>query len=259
MPLAKVSPMSRRLVAVAATLLAGGLASACHYGDDGVVPPPAWWTGDAGADTTTAPTVDSGLADAPATEAGHEADVLDAPDAEAAADGAYDAGEGGPCGPVINEVMMHGATSDDEFVELYNSCATPLVFDDGWTIATPTNGGFGQSNVVALAGKTLPGNGYLLFVGNGYAGVPLADGLLSDGTDQLSSSGGAVALFHTGARVDSVGWGALSRADFVEGSATVTPPANGKSLGRHPNGFDSNVNTRDFATDLTPTPRAANP
>lgn len=242
--------MSRRLVAVAAALLCGAQAAACHYGDDSVVPPPAWWTGDAGIDTASL--VDADLADSPAPDALRDAEAGEGADA-------YDAGEAGPCGVVINEVMMHGATSDDEFVELYNSCPTPLVFDDAWTLATPTNGGFGQSNVVLLAGKTLPGNGYLVFVGNGYAGAPKADGLLSDGTDQLSSSGGAVAIFQGATRVDAVGWGALTRTDFVEGGATVTPPANGLGIGRRPNGFDSNANARDFALDRTPTPRAANP
>jgi hypothetical protein len=249
--------MPRRFVAVAAALLSGASASACHYGDDSVVPPPSWWTADAVADTATPLPLDSGLVDGALADATRDVDVVDASDV--GAEPAFDAGEVGPCGAVINEVMMHGATSDDEFVELYNSCPTALSFDDTWTIVTPTNGGFGQTNVVVLGGLTLPANGYLVFVGNGYTGTPKADGLLSDGTDQLSSSGGAVALLHGGARVDAVGWGVLTRTDFLEGTTTVAPPANGHSLGRHPNGLDSNVNVRDFATDLTPTPRAANP
>lgn len=248
--------MSRRLAAVCALLAGPASLAACHYGDDSVVPPRGGWPSDAAVvDATSEAGAEAGLPDA-AGEAGDALDAAFDADAADARDAPVDASA---CGVVVNEVMMRGAAGDDELVELFNGCAAPFTFPAGWTIATPTNGGFGAANVVDLAGKTITGGGYLLFVGNGYAGAAEPDGLLSDGTDQLSGAGGAVALMNGSAPVDRVGWGALTRAEFREGSATVVAPANGKSIARLPNGADTNVNVADFATDRPPSPGAPNP
>jgi hypothetical protein len=244
-------------LAIALALLGVG----CRYGSDEIVPPRGGWPTDASADVATeADTAAEAAADS-ATDAIVEASVDAAADVVPEADAApLDArGDGGPCGVTINEVMTRGATADDEFVELYNACGAPFTFPDDTTLSIPTNGGFGQTNVVALGGRTIAPFGFLLFVGNGYTGAAKADGLLADGSDQLSSAGGGVAIFHGVVRYDAVGWGALTRVEFHEGGALVAGPASGTSLARRPDGFDTNVNVADFAVDRPPSPGASNP
>jgi hypothetical protein len=46
--------------------------------------------------------------------------------------------------------------------------------------------------------------------------------------------------------------------DFTEGTPAKNPPKD-QSVGRHPDGTDTENNSLDFQIYTTPTPRAANP
>jgi len=64
-----------------------------------------------------------------------------------------------------------------------------------------------------------------------------------------------VGLLVNDAVVDSVGWGNASN-DYVEGTPAPAPEA-GKSIGRLPDGHDTDDNSNDFI-EATATPRKPN-
>jgi hypothetical protein len=160
------------------------------------------------------------------------------------------------CVPVINELQAASATATgDEWIELYNPCTTAINLN-GWKIdyrsAANNNGG----TLVTLT-QSIPVGGYLLFVGPMYTGSATKDGTLSNG---IAQSGGAVGLLTPNdVRADSVSFDMLTTVnDFTEGTPAKNPPK-GQSIGRHPDGTDTENNNSDFQVYTTPTPRMANP
>lgn len=163
--------------------------------------------------------------------------------------------DGGMCHPVVNEVQTASAASaQDKWIEIYNPCGTSLT---GWKLEyLSANGTTPLPLYTFTAANTNP---YLLIA---HAGATIEGGVTPDGTwsaTAVSKSGGAVALIDAnGTRVDSVGWATVSSSNaYLEGTAAPNP-ATGKSIARHPDGADSDVNSADFKV-ATPTPRAANP
>jgi len=164
------------------------------------------------------------------------------------------------CAPVINEVLTGtAATGTEEFVELFNPCATPIAVD-GWrlvyrsaTNTAPPNGG-DSSLLFALQGVLQPG-GYMVYGGPGYHGP--SNGALQGGI----AADGAIGLRDRDLRlIDSVGFGRVAGNAFVEGMPVPAPlvsPSPGMSLSRSPNGSDTNNNGSDF-TGTPPTPMGAN-
>jgi hypothetical protein len=157
---------------------------------------------------------------------------------------------------VINEVKVAGTSSaDDEFIEIFNPCATSVSLAD-WTIghlaATGTS-----VNVIATLTGTIAGNGYYLAAETSCSCSTNADQTYASGN--LAATGGGIALRNaSGTVIDSVGYGTGTANAYVEGAPAAAPAA-GSSIGRHPNGYDSNHNDADFTVATTPTPRAANP
>ncbi|HEY4244314.1 MAG TPA: lamin tail domain-containing protein [Kofleriaceae bacterium] len=170
------------------------------------------------------------------------------------------------CHPVINEVQAAGATSSDEWVELYNPC-TAAVDVQGWTLVYRSSANVGATDTNTLASLTgsLPAGGFLLFGGQGYAGTPALDGAAWGGGSSglLAGANGAIGLrsgaASTGTLVDAVAYGAVSAGHpFLEGTAA---PAlvTAKSVARAPfDGNDTNTGGADFTLAATPTPKALN-
>jgi Lamin Tail Domain len=172
-------------------------------------------------------------------------------------------GDGGLCGPKINEVQT--SVSGDarwEFVELYNPCGD---FDlTGWTLVyrsatdvAPRDGN--DSQTLYTFSQTVPHGGFLVITGPsaGYTGP--SDGMLAG---LGLADDGAVGLRDASAHLaDSVAYGAVSAGNaFIEGTAAGKPPrtsAPGQSIARKPDGEDSNNNSTDFAAG-TPTPGGHN-
>jgi hypothetical protein len=159
----------------------------------------------------------------------------------------------------VNELAtgVTGAAAD-EFVELFNSDTVPVDVG-GWKIVYRSSAGTSDTTLVTIpTGTTIAPGGYYLVVGGGYAGAGTADQTFGTG---LAATGGAVGIRDaTGALVDSVGWGTATNA-LVETAAAPAPPATappGSSLGRLPDGKDTNSNVADLAVSSTPTPRSAN-
>lgn len=238
---------------------------------------------DAGRDATTS---DGG--DASVKDAAGDGSVKDAT-SDATTDAGVDASDGGsdatadatpdaiadtgsdapplPCGLVINEILtgVIGAT-DYEFVEVYNSCSTPIAVD-GFKLAwrsglnlNPVDATNDDGDLyVWPASSTIPGNGYRVIGGQAYTGAK--DGTMPAGL--LRNANGSVGLRDAaGKLIDSVGYGAVSVGNaFIErlycrDHDIVASPGN--SIGRKPNGKDTNDNSVDWVVLTTPTPGQAN-
>jgi hypothetical protein len=190
-----------------------------------------------------------------------------AADVKPGQDAAPDAPPAVGCSVVINEVMtgVTGAATD-EFVEIYNPCATPvdvsgfsLVYRAG-TSTAPNDAAHDADTLLKWAsGTAIPAHAWRVYAGADYGGAK--DGALGSG---LKDGSGAIAIRDaSGTIVDAIGYGAgtINPANaFIEGApaaANAVVGAPGQSLARHPDGADSNDNATDFRAGA-PTPGAAN-
>ena len=138
-----------------------------------------------------------------------------------------------------------GAASD-EFVEIVNAGTTAVAIG-GWKIVYRSAAGTSDSTLATIAdGTTLAPGAFYLAGGSAYSGTPVADSSFTIG---MAGTGGGVGIKDgTGALIDSVGYGTATNA-FVEGTVAAAPAA-GESIGRSPDGHDTNANAADFSIDL---------
>jgi hypothetical protein len=168
-------------------------------------------------------------------------------------------GGGGDAAMSVNELMT-GVTdaATDEFVEIFNTGAAAADLS-GWKLVYRSAAG--TSDVVLATvpdGTSLAAGGFYLFGGAGYVSGPAADQSYST---SIAATGGGVGIRDAdGNLVDSVGWGTATNA-FVEGTVAAAPgttEAPGTSIGRIPDGDDTNDNAADFVVDDSPTPKGSN-
>jgi hypothetical protein len=168
-------------------------------------------------------------------------------------------GGGGDAATSVNELMtgVTGAATD-EFVEIVNT-GTAASDLSGWKLVYRSAAG--TSDVVLATvpdGTSLAAGGFYLFGGAGYVSGPAADQSYST---SIAATGGGVGIRDAdGNLVDSVGWGSATNA-FVEGTVAAAPgttEAPGTSIGRAPDGDDTNDNATDFVVDDSPTPKGSN-
>jgi cysteine-rich repeat protein len=157
----------------------------------------------------------------------------------------------------VNELVTGTtASATDEFIEVFNPCYVPVNLG-GWKLVYRAAAGTSDTVFVAWSGTTIQPRSYLLYAGSAYGGAN--DGVYSTGS--MAAAGGGVAVRNsTNAVVDSVGYGTATNI-FVEGAAVAAPPVvapPGRSIGRFPNGVDTNQNSVDFHLTTSVTPRAAN-
>ena len=185
-------------------------------------------------------------------------DAADGPSSPS--EGGTDGGESGPVDAApceakltINEVQTSGAGGpDDEFIELHNpgSCAVSL---DGYALFYRSSDGVDDHMVwSAAAGQSMQPSQFFVLGGKDFTGG--ADFPMG-GSVALGAGGGGLGLKKGDTVVDSLGWGDATN-DYVEGAA-ATAPASGNSIGRFPDGSDTDDNASDFA-DLSPSPRKTN-
>lgn len=152
---------------------------------------------------------------------------------------------------VINEIQTAGATDpDDEFVELYNGGTCAVAMDDYTLYYRSAAGTTDNALWTAAGGQTLKPGTFFVIAGPKFAGT--FDYQLTAGT--LAAAGGGLAIRRGLKMIDMVGWG--TSVNFVDGYVATAPEA-GKSIGRHPDGKDTNNNSMDFAQGLS-TPRKPN-
>jgi len=167
----------------------------------------------------------------------------------------------------VNEIQTGDSQSaTDEFVEIYNPCPVPVSLI-GWKLVyragTNTNPASSPDDSTLYdftlgAVNDIAAFGLRTFGGQNFFGTE-DDNLLGSLRDGL----GAVALRDpTGAIVDSVGYGSADPKNaFVETAPAPTPPVvdfPGNSIGRIPDGHDTNDNSKDFKVSSAPTPDAPN-
>ena len=157
---------------------------------------------------------------------------------------------------VLSEVQAAGAVDADlEFIELHNASIAPFSLD-GYSLVYRSASGTSDLTVYTFkVTETLPANGHFLLVHTGKT-----VGVAPDATfaQQLSGSGGSLAIKSGSTVIDSVGWGAATNI-YVEATAAAAPPA-GQSIERLPggafgNGQDTDNNSNDFQILTTPTPQ----
>ena len=167
----------------------------------------------------------------------------------------------------INEILPNpdGSDSGQEWVELYHA-GTDVVRLDGWTIETASSSW--SSRVTIPAGTVLePGQFYLI----GESDVPsefadlTMDSSLSLGNASTGVDG--IRLINClGAIEDTLLYGDLMAIpdadegllDDQGGESFAIFPDSGLTVGRTPDGVDTDANTADFSTNLTPTPGTGN-
>jgi hypothetical protein len=159
---------------------------------------------------------------------------------------------------VINEVKTGGTTStlSDEFVEIYNPCASDVTVS-GWSLGHFAATGTTETTIAKLATPmSIAGHGYLLIASTACGCKSLADQTYTTGA--FAAGGGGVGLRDAnGTLIDAMGYGDGTSNGFVEDKPAAAPAADG-SVARHPNGVDTNHNQNDFAVTASPTPRAQN-
>jgi len=159
-----------------------------------------------------------------------------------------DSGEAAACNGniVLNEIASEG---DNEFIELFNSgtCDVQL---NGYSVEYSSGKGSTPSSIADLGSLTIAGRGFLVLGGPGFSGssdLDLSSGIGSDG--QLGLRKG-------GATIDEVAWGTITKTVFGEGAAAPKPTTS-QSIGRSPDGEDSDNNKNDFSL-MTPSPGKEN-
>ena len=167
---------------------------------------------------------------------------------------------GGASALRVNEVMtgVTGAASN-EFVELFNTGAE-AIDASGYRVVYRSAAGTSDTVLATLpAGAILAAGAYYLLGGAAYAGPVAPDQSFSSA---IAATAGGVGIRNAdGTLLDSVGYGATAANGLVEGSpapAAPTTASPGSSIGRMPNGADTNDNSVDFAVSSTPSPRGAN-
>jgi hypothetical protein len=177
---------------------------------------------------------------------------------------------------VINEVVVWGSTDGDDdlqWVELYND--GPQDVDvGGWIVAnSPVQGNAKRRDVVLPEGTLIPAGGYLLLVNdlddtkdhdgrcfNGLWAVPAGVEAIEYGRQfpqlRLDVQGDDIHLSQDGEQDIDAMWygdgGEMGR-DGAAPDAVV-----GSSLGRNPNGRDTDNPASDFIKFSHPTPGASN-
>ena len=152
---------------------------------------------------------------------------------------------------LINEVLYDPPGGDRGcFVELVGDPGLSL--DDHFLVGV--NGEDGkQYSLIDLSGHRIPADGYFVIAQD--ESVPGAE--LIDAKADLQNGPDNIELWSGDNRIDSVGYGDFSVAAFTgEGEPTLDPP--GYSIGRRPDGLDTNNNSFDFVGLALPSPGASN-
>jgi len=177
---------------------------------------------------------------------------------------------------VINEIMVQldqDADEDLQWIELYNDGPQDVEVS-GWLLATsPIQGPAKRRDLVLPQGTVIPAHGYLLLVndlddakdhdGRCFSNqwtIPAGVEAIEYGTDapqlNLEVSGDDVHLSNDGkVEIDAVWYG---HGGEMGSNGAAPDAAAGSSLGRNPNGRDTDDPAADFIAFSHPTPGASN-
>ena len=156
-----------------------------------------------------------------------------------------------PAQVVINEVLYDSIGEDTGcFVELMGPPGLNL--DDHWLVGI--NGEDAKEyNLIDLSGHKIQSDGYFVVAQD--ESVPGAD--LVDGNTNFQNGPDSIELWNGDGKVDSVGYGDFTTAEFT-GEGMPTLDLTGYSIGRRPDGKDTNDNSIDFIGLAVPSPGEPN-
>ncbi len=158
---------------------------------------------------------------------------------------------------VLNEVLYDpaNAAAGREFVEIFNETSqmvslagVKLEFANG---AEPPHW---SVRWTGTASDSIAAGGYFLIGDRGWPADPVADAVVSL---SLQNGPDAIRLVLPDERIDLLGYGQLEFAELYEGEPAI-PGSSGISLGRKPDGHDTNNNLADWWHLDGPTPGGQN-
>jgi hypothetical protein len=140
---------------------------------------------------------------------------------------------------VINEVLYDPPGNDIGcFVELMG---TPGLSLDDYSLVGANGEGGKKYNLIDLSGHRIPSDGYFVVAQDG--NVPYAD--LVDSKANFQNGPDNIELWREEKKIDAVGYGDFSEAVFT-GEGDPTFDLSGYSIGRRPDGADTDNNSIDF-------------
>jgi len=150
---------------------------------------------------------------------------------------------------VINELLANpaGADSGNEWIELFNNGPNPVDVS-GWIVQKATSSAYTDSFVIPGGTGVDPGN-YLVIGGTNVSDADLNTSSLGFGN---GSGGDAVRLMDNSSSViDTVVYGPDNSAGILDDTGSVATsiapnPTSGFTLGRIPNGVDTDASGVDF-------------
>jgi hypothetical protein len=159
----------------------------------------------------------------------------------------------GAVGVYVNEIYYDTPGTDSLcFVEVFGPGAMNL---DGFSLVGINGNGGASYATIDLTGQTIPGDGFFVVGDNSaVANVDLVDPLanLQNGEDNLE-------LRYHGITVDAVGYGTIDGWVFTGEWLPAPMVLAGHSLGRYPDGYDTDNNALDFYDYEIPSPGVPNP
>jgi hypothetical protein len=159
----------------------------------------------------------------------------------------------GVVGVYVNEIYYDTPLTDSLcFIEVYGPGAMSL---DGFTLVGVNGNGGADYATIDLTGYTIPGDGF--FVVGDFSTVTNVD--LVDSVADLQNGPDNLELRYHGITIDALGYGTLNGWDFTGEWLPAVDIEAGHSLGRYPDGFDTDNNALDFYDYDTPSPGAPNP
>ena len=155
--------------------------------------------------------------------------------------GSSSSGGGGQCGDVkINEIR----SDSSDFVELYNAGDCDVDMSDYKLVYRKAVGGTTDTTLMASGTGTLGPQEFYLVGASGVSGTQ------STMSAELAAAGGNIALKKGSSSIDEVAYG-TGDGSYGEGEAAPSPGSG--SIGRTPDGHDTDDNSADFvAGDATP-------